>query len=99
MAIDRASFILRFPEFARADTAAVTQAIADVDENTSDTYDTEELREYVVMLRTADVLASSPSGRDAQVTTPEGPMTSYGLRLQQILQAHACLHPLKLGVD
>lgn len=96
MSVTTSSFTVRFPEFALADADLLAAALAGVEATVADSYDTEDIRDEVVMYALADALAKGPMGRDAQMVGAEG-RTTYGERLKELREAHAFLNPLRWG--
>jgi hypothetical protein len=90
MTVSTASFLVAFPEFAKANTAMVTAQLAMVELEVSDSFG--ESRDLAVMLKLADALALSPWGRDARMV-PKGVdnafSSTYGVRLQRMQEANA----------
>lgn len=96
MSVSVASFKVANPEFAFVDDAYVEAQLANVEAVTSDAYDTDAKRDYVVQLTLAHALALSPMGRDAGLVAKDG-TTTYGARLKELKLGNACLHESRLG--
>lgn len=96
MSVSVASFKVANPEFAFVDDTYVAAQLANVEAVTSDAYDTEAKRDYVVQLTLAHALALSPMGRDAGLVDKRGE-TTYGARLNELKLGNACLHESRLG--
>jgi hypothetical protein len=79
MTVTAASFLLAKPEFAKAGTAQIAAALDFAELETSDEAFGDS-RDYAVILKTADILAQSPAGRDARLMLAQtGAATTYGV--------------------
>lgn len=91
MAVTRASFLVQFPEFARAGTDLLDATLAAVTFQVSDSFG--DQYERAVYLRTADRLANSPWGRDARMVTvaKDGTVSTstYAVEFEQLARANA----------
>lgn len=89
MTVSNATFLETHPEFAKAGTDQITAALAFAELETSDTAFGDS-RDYAVMLKAADKLAASPSGRDARLFLEQtGASTTYGVQLMRMQEAGA----------
>lgn len=96
MSVTVETFVAAFSEFAFVDPALLAAQLTNVEAVTSDAYDTEAKRDYVVQLTLAHALALSPMGRDAGLVAKDG-TTTYGARLKELKLGNACLHESRLG--
>lgn len=94
MATTTTAFLVRYPEFAKANAAMLTAALADAELMTSDAFG--DKRDLAVYLQLADALATGPSGRDAQLSTPNEPST-YRRQYDRLARALACGNSTRLG--
>jgi hypothetical protein len=97
MTVSVNSFLAAYPEFQNAgDTLLTAQlALAEVVVS-SDSFGAQ--RDLAVMLTLADRLATSPSGRDARMTTEDRPASTYSVELERLKAANA-VRALRMGVD
>lgn len=97
MAVTTTSFKEAFPEFAKAGTPMLEARLAHAEQLVStDAYG--DRRDQVVMLTLADLLATSPSGRDAQLEASQQPgPTTYRRQLWRLQQAMGCAASARLG--
>ncbi len=94
MAATVAAFLVSYPEFAKAPTPMLEARLAEIELVTADTWGTR--RDLAVYLQLADALANSPSGRDAQLSSPNEPST-YRRRYVALSKALACASSIRLG--
>ena len=88
MAIDRATLIVRWPEFASLPDAQIDAAAAAMDRDTAADFGGSALiREDYGLLRACDSLAISPSGRKARLSAP-GKATVYAVKLEEYERAN-----------
>lgn len=89
MTVTVESFLVAFPEFAKANAGMLAAQLAMVELDVSDAFC--DSRDLAVMLRLADTLALSPFGRDARMI-PKGVdnafSSTYGLRFQRLAEAN-----------
>ncbi len=91
------SFLAAYPEFANAGTTLLTAQLAFAEAVvSSDSFG--DQRDLVVCLTLADRLATSPSGRDARMTTEDSPTSTYSVELERLKAANA-VRALRMGVD
>ena len=96
MTVTLASFKIAKPEFVKAGDAQITAALAFAENETSDTA-FDDSRDFAVILKTADILAASPAGRDARLMLKEtGAATTYGVELAR-MQSAAALSASRFG--
>ena len=86
-----ADFRALFPEFDTASDALVTAKLTEAESNTSDTWQSDSLREEFIGLRTAHALNTSPSGRNARIDPRSGVKSPYYERMRAIMRSHACV--------
>lgn len=91
MAVSVSTFKAAYPEFAKAGDTLLTEQLAQVELEVSDSW--ADRRDTVVMLTLADTLANSPWGRDARMVPVDksGRVTGsspYGIRLDAMKRAH-----------
>src|SRR5688572_19568087 len=96
MATSTAGFLAAYPEFSNAGTTLLTAQLAFAEAVVSDSFG--DQRDFVVYLTLADRLATSPSGRDARMTTDEQPRSTYSVELERLKAANA-VRALRMGVD
>lgn len=94
MALSRADFRARYPEFATAADTHVDAALAEAERFTSDGWGAD--RDDIVALQAAHILAISPMGRDARLSAKDGSST-YLAQYERRAKAHACANPLRVG--
>jgi hypothetical protein len=82
-----ASFKVAYPEFGKAGDAMLEAALVDIELEVSDDFG--DSRDAAVMLRLADRLALSPSGRDARLDPKKATSSTYGERFQAMASALA----------
>ena len=96
MTVTRASFLEAKPEFAKAGTAQIDAALAFAEAETSDEAFGDS-RDLAVILKTADILAASPAGRDARLFLEQtGASTTYGVQ-RLALDSAAALSASRFG--
>lgn len=96
MTVTLASFKISKPEFLKAGDAQITAALGFAENETSDTAFGDS-RDYAVILKTADILAASPAGRDARLMLKDaGASTTYGVELAR-MQSAAALSASRFG--
>lgn len=83
--MNRGTFLQRFPEFAEAGDL-IDSALAQADREISDTVTTR--RDDLVGLAAAHILATSPFGRDARLSSVKGESV-YSARLDAMREIHA----------
>ncbi len=89
MTVTAASFLVARPEFLKAGAAQIAAALAFAELETSDNAFGAS-RDYAVILKTADILAQSPAGRDARLMIAQtGAATTYGAERLKIDSAAA----------
>lgn len=88
MAIDRATLIVRWPEFTPLPSTQVDAATAAMDRDiAADFGGTALIREDYGLLRACDSLAISPSGRAARLSEP-GKITTYAVKVAEYERAN-----------
>ena len=91
MAVSRASFLVSFPEFLLAGDTLIDATLAAAELRTSDSFGAQ--RDRALMLRCADMLANSPSGRDARMVMLQKSGTYsasvYAREFQELSEANA----------
>jgi hypothetical protein len=98
MAVTVASFKVARPEFVKAGDAQITAALAFAELETSDTAFGDS-RDYAVILKTADILAQSPAGRDSRLMLQQtGAATTYGVERLR-LDTVAALSASRFGTN
>lgn len=85
MTVSVASFVSHYPEFAKAGDPMLAAQLIQAEFEVSDSFG--DARDTAVMLRLADMLASSPWGRDAR--TNKVATTTYGERFRRLAEANA----------
>ena len=85
----RSEFIALFPEFTPTDTDSVTAHLAAAEAIVGDTWEAGEL-DLIIALTAANAIATSPLGRKAGLSDPKTGISTYGVRLQKLQEAHAC---------
>jgi hypothetical protein len=87
--VTRDEFLAFFPEFTPTSETVVATHLAAADAFVADSWGTEEIP-LVTALTVADSIAKSPIGRKAGLSDPKSGETTYGRRLRQLQEAHAC---------
>lgn len=90
MAVDAAQFLIDYPEFEplhQEDAAMVEAACARAERRIGDTWDA-NVRDDIVKLQAAAMLANTPAGRAARLSEP-GMESSYHCELKERKKAHA----------
>lgn len=97
MAVSDADFLVAFPEFAKTNPALRASRLAHAELMTSaDAFGLK--RDHAVMLRAADLLATSPLGRDAQLQADaQGGPTVYRRQLWSLMLSAGCASDSRIG--
>lgn len=95
MTVSVASFKIGYPEFVSAGDALIAAKLEDAELQTSDSYG--DQRDVAVALLTADLLATSPWGRDARMLPDDQRTSTYATQLWSLRRANA-VSALRLGV-
>ncbi len=85
MAVDRASFLARYPEFEPASKAMIEGEIADAIDNV-DTSVFGTKTDQAVRLKAAHALALSPFGQQARLVSKSG-ATTYGKQFDALVRS------------
>lgn len=85
----RADFIVLFPEFTPTDATTVAAHLVAADAFVADTWADDEV-DLVTALTAADAIAKSPIGRQAGLSDPKTGVSTYGVRLRELQESHAC---------
>jgi hypothetical protein len=84
MTVSVASFKAAFPEFKKVSDEMVAAQLVYAEFEVSDSFG--DSRDLAVMLHLADLLATSPAGRDARLAADE--TSTYGARFQRMAEAN-----------
>lgn len=90
MAVTTSQFLVSYPEFEpihQEDSAMVDAAVARAERRLGDQWDA-GVRDDIVMLQAAAMLANTPAGRAARLSEP-GKESSYHCELKERKKAHA----------
>jgi len=90
VAVTAASFLVAYPEFALLDEGYVTAVLARAERRIGDHW-REDLRDDIVELQTAHMLALSPAGRNAKLSEPGKP-TAYEADLKMLRKGNGFGH-------
>ncbi len=87
MAVTAASFLIAFPDFAKAGDPMIAAQLALAELEVSDSFGAS--RDLALMLRLADHLALSPWGRNARMVAPAATSSTFGQRFAAMAMANA----------
>lgn len=96
MTVTVSSFKAAYPEFGSAGDILIAAKLEEAELTTSDSFG--DQYDYAVMLLTADLLASSPWGRDARMISEDQRTSTYATRLWSLRRANA-VRALRFGVE